>query len=91
MWKYSSFWYKDFDRMAEKTMLRHLISRWGIMSTEMQMAFSHDNSFADINEDNGDVVVHVESDVEIETDDTTNQPATEEPDEKQESINIADL
>ena len=32
MWKYSSFWYKDFDGMAYKTMLRQLISRWGIMS-----------------------------------------------------------
>lgn len=26
MWKYSSFWYKDFDGMAMKTMLRQLIS-----------------------------------------------------------------
>ena len=30
-WKYSSFWYKDFDGMACKTMLRQLISKWGIM------------------------------------------------------------
>ena len=27
-WKYSSFWYKDFDGMAMKTMLRQLISKW---------------------------------------------------------------
>ncbi|HIZ55157.1 MAG TPA: recombinase RecT [Firmicutes bacterium] len=44
MWKYSSFWYKDFDDMAKKTMLRHLISRWGVMSTEMQQAFEKDSS-----------------------------------------------
>lgn len=43
MWKYSSFWYKDFDEMARKTMLRHIISRWGIMSTELQQAFEYDN------------------------------------------------
>lgn len=42
MWKYSSFWYKDFDAMAYKTMLRQLISKWGIMSTELQMAMEND-------------------------------------------------
>lgn len=42
LWKYSSFWYKDFDAMAYKTMLRQLISKWGIMSTELQMAMEND-------------------------------------------------
>lgn len=42
MWKYSSFWYKNFDDMAYKTMLRQLISKWGIMSTELQMAMEND-------------------------------------------------
>lgn len=42
-WKYSSFWYKDFDAMAYKTMLRQLISKWGIMSVELQMAFEEDS------------------------------------------------
>ena len=46
MWKYSSFWYKNFDDMAKKTMLRQLISRWGIMSIEMQSAFEADNGTA---------------------------------------------
>lgn len=43
MWKYSSFWYKNFDDMAKKTMLRQLISRWGVMSIEMITAFESDN------------------------------------------------
>lgn len=43
MWKYSSFWYKDFDSMAKKTMLRQLISKWGIMSTDMQSAYESDS------------------------------------------------
>lgn len=47
MWRYSSFWYKDFDGMAKKTMLRQLISKWGVMSTEMQTAFERDDSIAD--------------------------------------------
>ncbi len=42
MWKYSSFWYKDFDGMAYKTMLRQLISKWGIMSIDMQTAIVSD-------------------------------------------------
>jgi len=49
MWLYSSFWYKDFDGMAYKTMLRQLISRWGIMSIELQTAL--DKDMAAINED----------------------------------------
>ncbi len=47
MWKYSSFWYKDFDSMAVKTMLRQLISKWGIMSVEMQTAYSNDMAVVD--------------------------------------------
>lgn len=41
-WKYSSFWYADFDGMAYKTMLRQLISKWGPMSIEMQAAYDAD-------------------------------------------------
>ncbi len=43
-WKYSSFWYKDFDGMACKTMLRQLISKWGIMSIDLQIAFNADEN-----------------------------------------------
>ena len=46
-WLYSSFWYKNFDQMAFKTMIRHLISRWGIMSIDMQQAFEQDMTFTD--------------------------------------------
>ena len=43
-WAYSSFWYKDFDGMAQKTMLRQLISKWGVMSPEFADAFDRDGS-----------------------------------------------
>ncbi len=49
MWKYSSFWFKDFDGMAMKTMLRQLISKWGIMSIDLQTAL--DKDMAVIHED----------------------------------------
>lgn len=39
-----SFWSKDFNGMAFKTMLRQLISKWGIMSIDMQEALSKDMS-----------------------------------------------
>ena len=44
-----TFWSKDFDGMAYKTMLRQLISKWGIMSIEMQSAIDAD--MAVINDD----------------------------------------
>lgn len=49
LWKYSSFWFKDFDGMAMKTMLRQLISKWGIMSIDLQNAI--DKDMAVIHED----------------------------------------
>ncbi|HHV13235.1 MAG TPA: recombinase [Clostridiales bacterium] len=47
LWKYSSFWYKSFDEMAEKTMIRQLISKWGIMSIEMEDAYTRDMAVID--------------------------------------------
>jgi len=40
-----TFWSKDFDGMAYKTMLRQLISKWGIMSIEMQNAYEGDMAY----------------------------------------------
>lgn len=42
LWKYSSFWFKDFDGMSHKTMLRQLISKWGTMSIDLQKAIDKD-------------------------------------------------
>lgn len=44
-----TFWAKDFDAMAYKTMLRQLISKWGIMSIDLQTAV--DSDMAVIHED----------------------------------------
>lgn len=59
MWKYSSFWYKSFDDMAKKTMLRQLISRWGVMSIEMAKAFESDNTVSMV-DGNGEIVTEPE-------------------------------
>ena len=42
-----TFWEKDFDAMAYKTMLRQLISKWGIMSIDLQNAIEKDMTFQD--------------------------------------------
>ena len=35
-------WNKDFDAMAKKTVLRNMLSKWGILSIEMQNAYTAD-------------------------------------------------
>ena len=50
-WKYSSYWYADFDGMSEKTLYRQLISKYGVMSIEMQEAYTKDMA---VLHDNGD-------------------------------------
>lgn len=42
LWKYSSFWYADFDSMGMKTILRQMLSKWGSMSVDMQTAYEQD-------------------------------------------------
>lgn len=37
-----TFWEKNFDEMGKKTIIRQLISKFGIMSTEMQIAYERD-------------------------------------------------
>lgn len=39
-----TFWEKEFDAMALKTMIRQLISKWGIMSIELQNAIESDQA-----------------------------------------------
>ena len=56
-----TFWEKNFDGMAYKTMLRQLISKWGIMSIDLQSAFENDMTFTD---DSGKVN-YVETDGEV--------------------------
>lgn len=76
-----TFWEKDFDGMAYKTMLRQLISKWGIMSIEMQTAM--DGDMAVINDDG--TAKYVESDgdviesVPVESADETVKAEVEEP------------
>ena len=53
-----TFWSKDFDGMAYKTMLRQLLSKWAVMSIEMQNAIASD--MAVINENGYNYVDNAE-------------------------------
>ncbi len=45
--KPDSFWQRDFDAMGCKTLIRQLISHWGVMSIELQSAMDNDGDFSD--------------------------------------------
>lgn len=45
----TSIWKSDFSKMALKTIIRQLISRFGIMSVEMQTAYASDQAVLDEN------------------------------------------
>ena len=98
MWKYSSFWYKDFDGMACKTMLRQLISKWGLMSIDMQKAFDADGgiigdngevTFSDSEREGADKAPATEI-IEAEIAEETPEP-TQEPQEQAPADDFADL
>src|SRR5690606_2477013 len=38
----NNVWKSDYDAMAMKTVLRNMLGKWGILSIEMQKAFSED-------------------------------------------------
>lgn len=49
MWKYSSPWYSRYEEMGNKSLIKQLLSKYGILSIEMQDALEKDQSV--INED----------------------------------------
>lgn len=74
-----TFWSKDFNGMAFKTMLRQLLSKWAVMSIEMQTAMVSD--MAVIKENGYDYVDNDADDIIPE------QPLTEQsPEEQYKSI-----
>lgn len=75
-----TFWEKDFDAMAYKTMLRQLISKWGIMSIDMlsamdaDMAVIHEDGTKDyVDIDNEETVVADQEIHEEEVSEETSQ------------------
>lgn len=79
-WLYSSFWYKNFDEMAKKTMLRQLLSKHGLLSTEMQKAVESDQSVVNDNlkpsyVDNPDVIDNDVSEEQMQINEESSSPS----------------
>jgi len=70
-----TFWEKDFDAMAKKTMLRQIISKFGVMSVEMQTAYQADMSVVreDGSYDYVDNTIDVQAEVVEEINENANQ------------------
>jgi recombination protein RecT len=62
-----TFWEKDFDGMAYKTMLRQLISKWGIMSVDLTMQKALESDMAVINDNGTYDYIDNSNDFEMET------------------------
>ena len=82
MWKYSSFWFKDFDGMALKTMLRQIISKWGIMSIDLQTAL--DKDMAVIRQDGTAEYVENESEETVVAEQEYREPSADLKERKEE-------
>ncbi len=102
LWKYSSFWYRDFDGMAKKTMLRQLISKWGVMTAEMTTAYLRDGHTLVPDTASGDLLPEVTGAPEIEPQGEKEQPQIErtaktmdlpepEADAVEEAVDLASL
>ncbi len=77
-----TFWSKDFDGMAYKTMLRQLISKWGIMSLDLVTAI--DSDMAVINSDGSKSYVEAEEDVNNYAESNSDKVVDSEATEKKE-------
>lgn len=85
LWKYSSFWYTSFDDMAKKTMIRQLISHWGVMSAEMIDAFEADDNAMKF--DGNDIIPDITEPMPMITEPDTIVSGNEAP----ENIDIGEL
>lgn len=65
--KSGNIWKSDFDAMAKKTVLRNMLSKWGVLSIEMQTATSKDGTVQVIDEDSRELKTAeiVEEDIEV--------------------------
>lgn len=83
LWKYSSYWYTSFDEMAEKTMIKQLLSKWAMLTPDITDALESDNTT--VSEDGNRNYIEMEIpalSAEMPTVDTT---ATEEPVQEQQT------
>ncbi|HHY74065.1 MAG TPA: recombinase RecT [Bacillus bacterium] len=78
-------WKKDWDAMAKKTVLRNMLSKWGILSIEMQKAFTEDEKehavkdiTDDVNEKDDSNIIDVQAEEVLEQDPSLQNEIPEE-------------
>lgn len=87
-WLYSSYWYQDFDGMGCKTMIRQLLSKWGMMSSELQQAYVADGKEIETHENGAFTVIDIE---ETESESTPVPEPQQTVETTAEQINIDEL
>ena len=76
--KNDAIWALQFDKMAEKTLLKLLISKYGIMSTDMQQAVASDQSKINIDLDTGEEnIEYIDNPTVLENDSLTSSEQQE--------------
>ncbi|MCK8826380.1 recombinase RecT [Natroniella acetigena] len=79
----SSAWQTNFDQMAKKTVMRRLLSKYGIMSVEMVSAFSQESSFNDEAEVQEEIDNEANSEViDIDTGEQVEEDEEQDPAQK---------
>ncbi|MBQ9251601.1 MAG: recombinase RecT [Clostridia bacterium] len=96
MWKYSSYWYKDFDGMAKKTLIRQLISKWGIMSIDMQEGYVKDSGMIQMSDGEFTATIPEGERIEPQPVEAIQPPPQQEPRPEPQivpgyQVNLADL
>lgn len=90
-----TFWEEEFDQMAFKTMLRQLISKWGVMTTDMQRAYEADADI--VQDDEGNIFFGDEEQIQeapeatIPTDAQMTDDTPAEPGASEHQIGFNDL
>jgi recombination protein RecT len=77
-------WKNDFDAMARKTVLRNMLSKWGILSVEMQAAYKSDQAVIYDADKNNISAEYVEGDYMVDTEgEKEDEKVEEHPDNTQ--------
>jgi recombination protein RecT len=75
-----TFWEKNFDAMACKTMIRQLISKWGDMSIDFQRAYESDGSIStDIKHETYEYADNIEVTAQVENVEAAQEEPKDEP------------
>lgn len=72
----TNVWRDNFDKMAEKTVIKQLLSNWGVLSVELQEALKYDQSV--VKDDKTPEYVDVKDEVDIAEDEVVQETKTTE-------------